>query len=134
MRLPRLTVRSRTGVPIDPYDIRQYTLNSATSGRMGFKNSVGSAAANVSRSFATTLPLTLKAGILVENTERDNWTESMTWNFRPPASAGGQIVGNYDLIADAYAARRTFNDGINIKFVSTTKLYELYRQHPNIFS
>jgi TonB-dependent receptor len=42
-------------------------------------------------------------------------------------------VGNYDIIADAYAARRTFNDGVKINFVSTTKLYELYRQHPEYF-
>ena len=133
MRLPDFTVRSRTGAPIDPYDIRQYTLNSATSGRMYFKNMVGSAAANATRSFATAMPLTLKAGFAIENTERDNWTESMTWNFRPPAAAGGQIVGNYDLIADAYSARRTFNDNVKINFVSATKLYDLYRQHPEYF-
>ena len=57
----------------------------------------------------------------------------MTWNIRPPASAGGQIVGNYDLIAEAYSARRTFNDGIKIDFVSTKKLYDLYREHPEYF-
>lgn len=133
MTLPRLTVRSRTGATIDPYDIRQFTLNSATSGRMSFKNKVGSGSANVTRSLATAIPLTLKAGVAIENTKRDNWTESMTWNFRPPASAGGQIVGNYDLIADAYAARRTFNDNIKINFVSTAKLYDLYLQHPDYF-
>jgi TonB-dependent receptor len=133
MALPRLTVRSRTGAPIDPYDIRQFTLNSATSGRMFFKNTIGSGSVNATRSFATSIPLTLKAGAAVERTERDNWTESMTWNFRPPAAAGGQIVGNYDLIADAYAARRTYNDGVKINFVSTTKLYDLYRQHPEYF-
>jgi TonB-dependent receptor len=131
--LPRLTVTTRTGAPVNPYDTRQFTLNSATSGRMYFKNTVGSAVANATRSFATTIPLTLKAGVMVESTERDNWTESMTWNFRPPASAGGQIVGNYDLIADAYSARRSFNDGVKINFVSTEKLYNLYKRNPEYF-
>ncbi len=133
MALPRLTVTTRTGAPVNPYDIRQYTLNTATSGRMFFKNIVGSAVANASRSFNTVFPLTLKAGVLVESTERDNWTESMTWNFRPPAAAGGQIVGNYDLIADAYSARRTFNDNVKVNFVSTEKLYGLFKQHPEYF-
>ncbi|MBI4623400.1 MAG: TonB-dependent receptor [Verrucomicrobia bacterium] len=133
MALPRLSVQSRTGAPVDPYDTRQFTLNSATSGRMYFKNTVGSAAANATRSFATSIPLTFKAGVAIEKAERDNWTHSITWNFRPPAAAGGQIVGNYDLLADAYSARRTFNDGVKIKFVSTTKLYDLYRQHPDYF-
>jgi len=131
--LPRLTVTSRTGTPVNPYDVRQFTLNSATSGRMYFKNTVGSAVANATRTFATAIPLTLKAGVMIENTERDNWTESMSWNFRPPASAGGQIVGNYDLIADGYSARRTFNDGVKINFVSTEKLYQIYKQNPGYF-
>ncbi|MBL9210013.1 MAG: TonB-dependent receptor [Opitutaceae bacterium] len=131
--LPRLTVTTRTGAAVNPHDIRQYTLNNATSGRMYFKNTVGSAAANATRTFATAIPLTLKAGFAIEQTERDNWTESMTWNFRPPAAAGGQLVGNYDLIADAYSARRTFNDGVKINFVSTEKLYNLYRRNPDYF-
>jgi TonB-dependent receptor len=133
MALPRLAVTSRTGAPVNPYDIRQYTLNSATSGRMYFKNTVGSAVANATRTFATAIPLTLKAGVMIESTERDNWTESLSWNFRPPAAAGGQIVGNYDLIADAYSSRRTFNDGVKINFVSTEKLYEIYKQRPDYF-
>ena len=41
--MPRLSVKSRTGAPIDPYDIRQYTMNSASSGRMYFKKAVGAA-------------------------------------------------------------------------------------------
>jgi iron complex outermembrane receptor protein len=133
MTLPRLTARTRTGTTVDPYDIRQYTLNSATSGRMYFRNQVGSVAGNAARTFATALPLTLKSGFSISKTKRDNWTESMTWNFRPPAAAGGQLVGAHDLIADAYAARREFNGGVKIAWVSATKLYDVYRQHPDWF-
>ena len=133
MTMPRLTVKSRTGAAIDPYDTRQYTLNTAVSGRMYFKNVVGAASANATRSFATAWPLTLKAGVSVEKTERDNWTESLSWNFRPPAAAGGQLVGAYDLGADSYSARRTYNGGLKINWLSTTKLYDLYRQHADWF-
>jgi TonB-dependent receptor len=133
MTLPRLTARTRAGATVDPYDIRQYTLNSATSGRMYFQNQAGNVAANAARTFATALPLTLKAGVSVATTKRDNWTESMTWNFRPPASAGGQLVGAHDLIAEGYAARREFNGGVRIAWVSATKLYDLYRRNPDWF-
>lgn len=133
LTMPRLTVRTRTGEVVNPYDTRQYTLNTATTGRTGFENQLSTAAANVRRSFATALPLTLRAGAAVERTKRNHWIESKTWNFRPPVSDGGQIVGNYDLIAEEYSARRTFNGGVNIPFVSTTKLYKLYEQHPEYF-
>ncbi len=133
MTMPTLAVKSRTGAVIDPYDTRQYTLNTASSGRMYFKNTVGVAAVNAGRTFATALPVAIKAGAAVEKTERDNWTESMSWNFRPPAAAGGQLVGGYDLLADAYSARRSFNGGLKVNWLSTTKLYELYQQHGDWF-
>lgn len=133
VKQPTVTAKTRTGVSIDPNDVNLYTLNTASSGRMYFKNTLGSASANASRSFATTLPLTLKAGVSVGKTVRDNWTESMSWNFRPPAAAGGQLVGNYDLVADAYSARREFKGGLKIKYLSTAKLWDLYKQHPEYF-
>jgi len=123
MMMPKLSVKSRTGATIDPYDVRAYTLNTASSARLGMKNVLETAAANASRSFNAVLPLTLKAGVLVEKTKRDTWTESSSWNFRPPASAGGQIVGNYDLVAEGYSDRRVFPGGVKIKWLSTTKLY-----------
>ncbi|MEY4938710.1 MAG: hypothetical protein RIQ93_445 [Verrucomicrobiota bacterium] len=130
--LPKLSVQTRTGAAVDPYDVTRFTLNSATSGQMIFKNSLKTGGANVSRSFATKLPLTLKAGVAIEKTERDNVVESKTWNFRPPAAAG-QLVGNYNIVADEYSARRRFDDDIRIKFVSATKLYDVYREHPEYF-
>jgi len=105
MMMPKLSVKSRTGATIDPYDVRAYTLNTASSARLGMKNVLETAAANASRFFNAVLPLALKAGVLVEKTKRDTWTESSSWNFRPPASAGGQIVGNYDLVAEGLAWR-----------------------------
>ncbi|MCX5685116.1 MAG: hypothetical protein NT049_15740 [Planctomycetota bacterium] len=133
MTLPQLSVKSRTGASLDPYDVKQYTLNTAASGRTYFQNVVAGASVNAARSFATRLPLTLKAGASVEKTDRDMWTESLSWNFRPPAAAGGQTVGSYDLGADAYSARRTFNGGLKINWLSTGKLYDLYKQHPDWF-
>ena len=37
------------------------------------------------------------------------------------------------MIADAYSARRTFNDGVKINFVSTEKLFNIYKAHPEYF-
>lgn len=130
---PTVTAKTRTGVAVDPNDVNLYTLNTASSGRMYFKNTLSSASANATRSFATTFPVTLKAGASVGSTVRDTWTESLSWNFRPPASAGGQLVGNYDVIADEYSARREFKGGLKIKYMSTAKLWDLYKQHPDYF-
>ncbi len=132
LALPQFTVKSRTGATLDPYDVRQYTLNTAASGRTFFKNVVAGASVNAARSFATALPVTLKVGAAIEKADRDQWTQSLSWNFRPPATSG-QLVGNHDLLADAYSARRTFNGGAKIGWMSTAKGYDLYKQHPDWF-
>lgn len=134
MTMPRLTAASRAGTVLNPYDIRQFTMNTVTTGRMFFNNQVDGVTASATRTFTTVVPLSLKAGASMSRTQRDNWTHSMTWNFRPPAAAGGQLVGNHDFIADAYSSRRTFNGGVNINWVSATKVYDLYREHPEYFA
>ena len=132
MTLPRLTVATRAGAALDPYDSRQYSISTVSTSRMAFKNFVRTAAANATRTFAGGLPFTLKAGLAVEDVERDNWTESASWNFRPPAG-GNALVGSYDLIADAFSARRSFNTGTHVAWISTAKAYALYQQHPEYF-
>ncbi|WP_414664374.1 TonB-dependent receptor domain-containing protein [Horticoccus sp. 23ND18S-11] len=132
MTMPQLSVRSRTGALIDPYDVRQYTLNTAASARSSFNNTVAGASANAARTFAAWLPVTLKVGTAVERTQRDVWTESLSWNFRPPG-VNGQLVGSNDFIADAYSARRTFNGGLQLKWLSAAKVYDVYRQHADWF-
>jgi iron complex outermembrane receptor protein len=132
MTIPQLTVRSRTGALVDPFDPRPFALNTASSGRMYFKNVVGVAGVNAARSFPTRFPITVKAGASVEETKRDNWTESLSWNIRPPAAVG-QLAGNFDLMADDYSRRRVYNGGVKVNWLSLSKLYDLYRQHPDYF-
>ncbi len=133
MTLPRFTVRSRTGEPIEPYDVRRYTLNTTSSSRMYFQNHIATVSGSAQRQFSGRFPVSVKAGGSIERTQRDTWTESMTWSFRPPPAAGGQLVGNHDLVAEEYSARRIFNGGVNIHWFSVAKAYQLFREHPEYF-
>jgi TonB-dependent receptor len=133
MGIPRLTARTAAGVEVDPYDFSKYTLNTASSGRQFHQSTVKAAGASVSRLFRGIVPLTVKTGAAVERMSRDAWTESLTWNIRPPAAAGGQVVGNYDIMAPGYSARRQFHGVPPITWVSAAKVYDLYRAHPEYF-
>ncbi len=133
MEIPRLSARTAAGATVDPYDVSGFTLNTAASGRMFFENVLKSLAADVTRSFDTTWPLSIKAGVLIEENSRENWTRSLSWTVNPPASAGGRVVGNYDLVAEGYSERRHFNGGLNLDWLSGAKLYEIYLAHPEYF-
>ena len=132
-RAPKLTVTDRTGRAVDPYDPADYTLASPTSQPNEIIGDMKSASANISRSFAFSSPMTLKAGVLINRQRKDNTSELKTWTFAPPAGVS-RLVGSYDLINETLSAQSFFNDTLKLKWVSPTKLYELYKTRPEWFT
>lgn len=132
-RAPKLTVTDRTGRPVDPYDPAGYTLASPTSQPNEIVGDMKSASANISRSFAFSSPMTLKAGLLINRQRKDNTSELKTWTFAPPAGVS-RLVGSYDLINETLSQQSFFSDTLKLKWVSPTKLYDLYKAHPDWFT
>jgi TonB-dependent receptor len=132
-RAPKLTVTDRTGQAVDPYDPAGYTLASPTSQPNEIVGDMKSASANISRSFAFSSPMTLKAGVLINRQRKDNTSELKTWTFAPPAGVS-RLVGSYDLINETLSSQSFFSDTLKLKWVSPTKLYDLYKTRPEWFT
>lgn len=90
---------------------------------------------DLARDFAPQLPLTIKVGLALDESERDNRTSSMTWNFRPNGATdvNSRRAGNFDLFDDNYNAGAPNLFGQPVRWFSGSKLYELYEQQPDWF-
>ena len=88
---------------------------------------------DLSRPFNFGFPLTLKAGGSYDRVERDIRNQTWTWTTNPPVAAGGRLVGNYDLIDDAFSSCWTFKDGSRVRWMESSKVFALFKAHPEYF-
>ncbi|MBI4627005.1 MAG: TonB-dependent receptor [Verrucomicrobia bacterium] len=131
-RAPKLTVTTRTGQAVDPYDSAGLTLSNPTSQPNEIVSDMKSLAANISRNLALGVPTTLKAGFTVNRQRKDNTSMLRTLTFAPPASVS-RLAGSYDLTNESLSAQSFFNDTLKVKWVSPTKVYDLFKAHPEWF-
>ncbi len=129
---PRLTA-TRNGQPFDPFDGGNLTLLNPTSQPEEIGNDMRSIAANVSRSFATAAPLTVKTGFLINRQRRDRESELRTWTFAPPAGVS-RLARDHNLINDSLSQQRFFNDTLQLRWISPTKYYDLFKANPTWFT
>lgn len=129
---PRFTA-TRNGQPFDLFDGGNLTLLNPTSQPEQIANDLRSVAANLSRTFALAAPVTLKTGFVVNRQRRDRDSELRTWTFNPPATAS-RLVRDYDLINDSLSAQRFFNDTLQLRWVSASKYYDLFKANPTWFT
>jgi iron complex outermembrane recepter protein len=134
LELPTITVTTAAHVPVEGGDVRNLNLNTATGQEMYFFDTTDSVAANYSRDFALRVPFTVKVGGSDERMRREQRQESLSWTFSPPASAGGQKVANYDIIATDFSARlsQKYPEAATT-MISDKKLYDLFLKNPNYF-
>lgn len=130
---PRLTATTRAGQPFDPYDSSELTLGNPTSQPEEIANDLRVISANLSRSFALTTPVTLKTGFVVNRARRDRESVLQTWTFNPPASAS-RLVRDYNLTNEGLSRQRFFNDTLQLKWVSPSKVYDLFKANPGWFT
>ena len=71
LRPGRITVTDAAGAPVDPYNIANYALNTASASEAFAADGQRSIYANLKRSFEGKMPFTLKGGIDVANSIRD---------------------------------------------------------------
>ncbi len=131
----RYSAVTRTGAPVDLYDGRNYTINSATSAQDKFQTTKTAASFDVAREFSGWVPITLKTGLAATRNEKETRRYQRTWTFRPNGAAdeASRLAGNFDVFDDAYNATAPTLYGKSVRWISVPKIYALYQQHPDWF-
>jgi TonB-dependent receptor len=129
---PKLKVTDRSGQTVNPYDYAGMTLGNPTSQPNEIVSDMRSLAANISRSLPLGVPTTLKAGFSVNRQRKDNTSVLKTWTFAPPASVS-RVAGSYDLTNEQLSAQSFFNDTLKLRWANPTKVYDLFKAHPDWF-
>lgn len=144
-----ITVKSaETGQAINPYDLNNYLLASATVHSLDNSGSLGknqnkvtavqqSAYANLAREFAGQVPLSLKAGLDLRRHQRDLRGGQDTYSF---VGADGRttttLVGTDDgagIVLDPSNTLSAYGVG-PVQLVSNTRWYDLYKARPTYFT
>lgn len=143
LRPQTITVKDTAGRPVDPYDIRSYALSTSNGDMLSTTDLQRSAYANLRRDFDVRgVPITLKGGIDVRNTMRDNRASSPPFTFRgadgrattTPADPLGSD-DNASVVFDDVNSQRTAGFGFpKIQWVSNYKYWDLYKAHPDYFT
>lgn len=131
----RYSARTRAGAAVDVYDGGNYTINSATANQSRFQSEKTGGRLNLSRSFVAPVALTLKSGLSTALTERDSRRDQRTWTFRPNGASdeASRLARRFDVFDDAFNATTTSIYGQPLRWISLTKVYDLYRQNPGWF-
>ena len=132
-RSPVLTVKNRTGQPVDPYDNVNLAMGNPTSQPNEVVTDLKSTAANVSRHFALSAPTTLKVGFAVNRLRKDNTSEAKSWSFAPPAGVS-RTAGSYDLVNDLLSRQSAFSGTLKLNWIDPAKYYDLFKAHPEWFT
>ena len=132
-----LSVATRQGVSIDPYDATDFTINTVTSPAQRAKNKSASYGLNVSRDMDWTIPTRFKFGYFTEVMERDNRSGTLTYTFTPPGGAAGRVANLFDVFNDPFSRSQPLTEpggrAIYARYMSLEKLYDLYRVNPSWF-
>jgi TonB-dependent receptor len=131
--LPRnYTATTRTGTAVDVYDGANYVLGSATSDQNVFYTTKTSAKLDLGRDFTSQSPFTVKVGLSNSQMQRDEKRFTRTWNFRPNGlnTDAARLAGNFDIF-DAKFSQPLYSHPM--RWISSPKVYDLYRQHPDWF-
>ena len=131
----RYTATSRTGQPVNLFDGGLYSIASGNSLQNDYGAEKLAGRFDVARDFRWAVPVTFKTGVLVDRMERDNRRFLQTFNFRPngSADAAARLAGNFDVFDTAYNDDAPTIYGQRMRWISHTKLYQLFQARPDWF-
>ena len=130
---PTIRATNAAGQPVDTSNINLYNLTTATGGTIPLKSNQQVFKADLGRDFHFGVPIAFKTGLAVDRSERDIRNQTWTWTINPPASAGGRLVGNHDLVDEGFSSRWKFGDGSKVQWLESRKAFQLFREHPEYF-
>lgn len=137
-KVPVTTAVDRSGNPVDVYRFQgTQTINTVSTTEPNRGQEVMAGGAHVTREVKWTVPVTFKAGVAVDRQERSSSAAGYSWTFSPPGGAEAREIRNYDVIATNFAQDWYSTDGagkhVHPEFISTAKVYNLYKQNPSWF-
>jgi iron complex outermembrane recepter protein len=139
LRPGRITVTDAAGNPVDPYNLANYSINTASMGHQESMDQQRTAFMNLRRGFDVRgIPLALKGGLEMKQSIRDIRKYSPSYNFVGADNRQSTTpIGNDD--SAAVVLDRTFSERIapygfgRIQWVQQEALYDLYKAHPEYF-
>jgi iron complex outermembrane recepter protein len=140
LRPGRITVTDAAGNPVDPYNLANYSITSASNGYQESSDLQRSVFSSLRRDFyPANIPLSLKLGGEIKQSVRDIRKYSPAWSF---VGADGRTstspLGSDDsaaVVFDETFSQRTAPYGFGrIQWVGQEELYDLYKAHPEYFS
>jgi len=131
----RYQATNRTGAPIDLYDGANYSLVSGTTNQADWNTRKYGGRIDVTRDFRGRLDLTMKTGVALDTTERDQRRNPRTWNFRPngASDATARLAGRFDVFDEEFNATAPTLYGRPVRWISNEKVFRLFRQRPEWF-
>ncbi|MBI5693840.1 MAG: TonB-dependent receptor [Verrucomicrobia bacterium] len=129
----------RAGNPVDIFEGGNYTINSVDSSYGGYNvtDAKDALKLDLTREFGAVGPLslfTMRVGAAYNHQERDLRRDFKRWSFRPTGTAADRLAKNYDLVDREYSATAMpYYPGRTMQWISTVKLYDLYRSNPGYF-
>jgi TonB-dependent receptor len=137
-RVPVVTAVNRPGPPVDVYDGSLLSVTAASSNQQLLESDAFNARINAAREFRWVVPVTLKAGLLLDRQSRDRVFGTRSWSFNPPGGAVGQLASNFDLIDQENSNRWYFTDvrgnRVQPRWLSAAKLFTIYKNNPGWFT
>ena len=131
----RYSATTRTGTPVDIFDGGNYSITSGNSVQNDYNADKKAARLDLTRDFGWSIPVSLKAGALLDRMERDSRRFLKTWNFRPNGAtdATSRLAGGFDVFDEAYNRDAPTIYGQRMRWISSVKLYELFQNRPQLF-
>jgi iron complex outermembrane receptor protein len=136
LRPNKITVTDgATGAPIDPYKLDGYLLNTATTNAFLTTDLQQTAYANLRRSFAGSVPLTLKAGADVRRQRRDTRNSNPTLTYVGRDGIANSADDNAIAVIDRSYSQRVAPYGFpRIEWTSSQNLWDIYQANPGYFT
>ena len=122
-------------VPVDIYSGANYILGNPTSNQNKVLALKRTAKADLTRTFSTPVPFTLKTGLYVDQQVRDQKTFAKTWTFTPNGQTTNtaKLATNFDVFDSAFNASAPTVFGNKMAWISLPKFYDLSKAHPDWF-
>lgn len=139
LRPGTITVKNAAGADVNPYQIANYALTSATSQQNATHDTQKTAYGSLSRKLYTQVPVTLKAGFNLQEGRRDITDDSATFNYvgADRVASTSPVTGDDSLapFLDPVFSQRVMPYGFSASEApSDRKVWEQYTAHPTYFT
>jgi iron complex outermembrane recepter protein len=137
-QLPVIVASTRTGAPVDVANGYELPVNQAFITRVKYSDEIASARASLTRSFDTRIPFQVKIGGAINRERLDQRSVTETYAVAIPGAPGANTGGYLGIVDTDFSVASKWYDyrGSRLPFswLSTTKLYGVFRAHPEYFT